>query len=410
MFRIRTFLGCVAILFLGTFFVAGRLRHVSAGDEAHFQTSAEAFQGRFELEALRSYPEVVTPLALLIWGELEHFTGDGLFYGRLLNLALTFAMVCLVALCAPREWPRPALAAVGLLLFPYTLPLGVHLYTDTLGAFLVVGGTLALARGHPAIAWWAFACAISTRQYLVQIPAALAAVEGVHWLRGEPVRWKDLLVCLASGVTLLAWIAFFGGLAPEPGIEFWTPLYPAPMLRATDFILHQGLYALTGVGAYFVLVEALLFRRRPVAREMQDWRGLLLALGLAGLFWLDPPLPTANLPGGPIGRVSLALWPAPDLDWVRVGIYSVLALLCLLRFAGRLDIGFWLVAAACVLAMKQQLAWEKYLFPTLAVLWTMVALGRLSGYGTAAVPSEAGENALTKQALPRSGFHRFVRT
>jgi hypothetical protein len=28
--------------------------------------------------------------------------------------------------------------------------------------------------------------------------------------------------------------------------------------------------------------------------------------------------------------------------------------------------------------MKQQLPWEKYLFPTLAVLWTLVSSGRVS--------------------------------
>ncbi len=405
MIRIRTFLGCLAILFLATFFVAEGLHFEPAGDEAHFQQSTEGFQGRFELEALRSYPEVVTPLALVIWGELEHLTGDGLFYGRLLNFALTFAMVCLVALCAPRDWPRAGLAAMGLLLFPYTLPLGVHLYTDAMGAFLVVGGTVALSRGRPVIGWFVFVCAIATRQYLVQIPAALVAAEAVRWLRGARVRWKDVAACAASGVTLLAWIVFFGGLATEAGIENWTGHYPAPMLSATEFILHYGLYALTGVGAYFVVVEALLFGRSPVPREMQDWRGLLLALGLAALFWLDPPLLTNNHPGGPIGRVARVLWPAPDLDWVRVAIHYVLALLCVLRFAGRLDVGFWLVAAASVLAMKQQIAWEKYLFPTIAVLWTMVGLGQLSGYRARATPSEVSENSFTKQALPSSGFH-----
>ena len=73
----------------------------------------------------------MTPLALVIWGELDYVTGDGLFYGRLLNFALTLAMTLLVAFCAPRDWPRPALAAIGLLLFPYTLPLGRRTSTPT---------------------------------------------------------------------------------------------------------------------------------------------------------------------------------------------------------------------------------------------------------------------------------------
>jgi hypothetical protein len=309
-----------------------------------------------------------------------------------------------VAFAAPWTWPRAGLAAVGLLLFPYTLPLAVHLYTDTLGVFFVVGGTLALARGHPVLGWLAFVCAIATRQYLVQIPAALAAVEGIRALRGESVRWNVIIACAASSLTVFGWVTFFGGLAPAAGIEFWTPRYPTPMFRPTEFLLFQGVYALATLGAYFVVVEALLFRRRLIPRELPGSHVLLLALGLAALCWIDPPVLSFDHPGGPMGRAARMVFPAPDYDWARVAVWYALALLCVLRFAGRLDIGFWLVAAAFVLAMKQQIPWEKYLFPTIAVLWTMVSLGELSGYRDE-TPSESSENSFTKQALPRSGFH-----
>jgi hypothetical protein len=404
MIRPRIFLGLLVAVFVATFALAGGLRTEPAGDEDHFLESAAGFQGRFGLEALRTYPEVVTPLALVIWGELDYLTGDGLFYGRLLNLALTFATICMVAFGVSGTWPRAGLAAVGLLLFPYTLPLAAHLYTDTIGVFFVVGGTLALVRGHPVLGWLAFACAISTRQYLVQIPAALAAVEVVRFLRGEPVRWKDYIACVASGLTVIGWVNFFGGLAPAAGIEEWTGHYPAPMFSPTEFLLFQGVYALATLGAYFVVVEALLFRRWPFPVRIPAWQVLLLALGLAVLCWIDPPLLSDDHPGGPLGRVARMLFPAPEYDWVRVTLWYALALLCVLRFAGRIDIGFWLVAASFVLAMKQQIGWEKYLFPTIAVLWTMAALGELSGY-RAGTPSEESENSFTKQALPRSGFH-----
>jgi hypothetical protein len=403
--RTRLFLGGLVLVFLATFWLGDSLRFEPAGDEKHFLSSAELFQGRFELEALRSYPEVVTPLALVIWGELHYLTGDGLYYGRLLNFVLTVVMVGLVAFCAPGNPTRAALAAVGLLLFPYTLALATHLYTDTIGVFLGVCGALALSRGRAVLGWFAFVCAIATRQYLVQIPAAIAAVEGMRWLRGERVRWPVVIACAASSVTVLGWLTFFRGLATQAGIDFWTPHYPAPMLHATEFILFHGLYALTGIGAYFVLVEALLFRRAPVPPEMRSWRGLGLALALAGLFWLDPPLLSNTHTGGPIGRAAIELWPAPQFDWARLSIYYVLALLCVLRFAGRLDIGFWLVAAAFVLATKQQLPWEKYLFPTIGALWTMVALGELSGHRGRDAATRDGENSFTKQPLPSPGFN-----
>jgi hypothetical protein len=383
----RTFLAGVVLACAAAFAFSDGLHQEPEKDETHFLHSSYGFRGAFGLEALRDYPELVTPLALVIWGELDHLTGDGLYYGRLLNLALTFAMVCLVAFCAPKDWPRGALAALGLLLFPYTLPLGVHLYTDTLAVFAVVAGTVALARSRPVLAWVAFSCAIATRQYTVQIPAALAAAEALGWLRGERERWKAVAACGAACATLLDWIAFYGGLANEAGIEDWVGFYPAPMMHATEFLLDQGLYALAGLGVFFVAVEAVLFRCNPVSPELRSPRGALLALALAGLFWLDPPVLTANHPGGPIGRAALLLLPAPDFDWARVAIYYALALLAVGRFAARIDAGFWLVSAVFLLAMKQQLPWEKYLFPTLAVLWTLVSLGRFAITGRPATPA-----------------------
>jgi hypothetical protein len=295
--------------------------------------------------------------------------------------------VCLVALCAPGEWPRGALAGFGLLVFPYTLPLGVHLYTDTLAVSGCVAGTVALTKRRWGLAWLALALAIATRQYAVQVPAALAAAEAIGWLRGERGRWKAIATCAAAGATLLGWIAFFGGLANEVGMEEWIGYYPAPMLRATDFLLHHGLYALAGIGLFYVVVEAVLFRRNEVLYDLWSARGALLAFALAALFWIDPPVLGVNHPGGPIGRTAIRFLPAPDFDLVRVAIYYGLALLAVVRFSGRLDAQFWLVAAAFVLSMKQQIPWEKYLFPTVAVLWTLASLGRGPTSGSA--PSAA---------------------
>jgi len=399
----RFFAGAVALLLLATFLAAEGLNSEPGKDELHFQDSARVFAGGFGLEALHSYPELVTPLSLVIWGELDHLTGDGLYAGRALNLVLIGVVICLVAFSSAQLWPHGARAALGLVLFPYVLPLSVRLYSDTFGAFFVVAGAIALARRRNALAFIAFALAISTRQYLIQIPAALAAAELVAIHRGEGGSWKAIVASAASGLVLLGWVAFFGGLAPPQGIETWVEFYPAPMMNAGDFILHHGLYFLTGIGAYFVVVEALVFRRNPVS-ALLDRRGLFCALALGALFWLDPPVLSLRHPGGPIGRVARTVLPPPDFDWARVAIYYALALLAVRRFAERIDVGFWLVASGFVLAMKQQLPWEKYLFPTLAVLWTHVSLGSIAAYGAGDARTSAAENGLVKQSLPSPGF------
>jgi hypothetical protein len=399
MVRAPTFLLALGVVYLATFALADGLRFGPVKDEIHFLDSARIFASPFGAEELRGYPEVVTPLALVLWGQLERLTGAGLWAGRFLNLALSFGLVCLVAFARPPLWPRGALAAVGLLLFPYTLPLSVHLYTDLMAAAFAGLGTLAVVRRKPLLAFAALSAAIATRQYLVQIASALAAASAIEWIRGDRGRWKLVLAAGAATASLGGWIWFFGGLAPRAGLDAWIPRYPAPMLDTSTFILHYGLYALTGVGAYFVVLEALLFRELPARSALLRPRHLAIAVALAALFFVDPPILTSGHPGGPLGRVALILLPAPGFDPVRAAVYYVLALLAVVRFSARLDASFWIVAAGTVLSMKQQIPWEKYLLPTLSSLWLLRAAGDLRPYGEGD-RIEATSKSFTKQSSP----------
>ena len=403
MVRAPIFLLALGVVYAMTFVLADGLRFDPVKDEIHFQQSARAFAAPFGVEELRSYPEVVTPLALVLWGRLERLTGEGLWAGRFLNLVLSFGLVCGVAFARLDAWPRGALAATGLLVFPYTLPLSVHLYTDVMAVALAGLGTLAVLRRRPALAFLAFSASIATRQYLVQVPAALAAAEALACLRGARERWKTAFASAAAAATLGGWIIFFGGLAPRVGLDAWIPRYPAPMLETSAFILHYGLYSLTGIGAYFVLVEAVLFRELPARELVLDRRSLIVAVALALLFALAPPILTASHPGGPIGRVFRVLLPAPGFDLARVAVYYVLALFAALRFSRRLDAAFWIVLAGVVLATKQQIPWEKYLLPTLSTLWILRAWGDLGPYGVGE-RTEPTSNGFTKQSSPNPRF------
>ena len=84
-------LALLALVYVVTFFVGEQLAFEPLKDEKHFWASAQQFSGPFppSREALLEVEEVVTPLSIVLWGQLERFTGAGIFLPRLLNLLLS---------------------------------------------------------------------------------------------------------------------------------------------------------------------------------------------------------------------------------------------------------------------------------------------------------------------------------
>lgn len=371
-------LGLAAIL-LGAFLVADGLRFEPVKDEVHFLETSRALTESFPptLEALRSYEEVITPLAFVWWGLLGRMTDDAAFAGRLVNLLLLGAIVCGVALRRGRASPPRVLAAVGLLIFPYFLPLGVHLYTDIPALFLAFLGLRAHLRGHPVAGAVLCCLAIATRQYLVAVPVALAAWEWSRGLRGETERWLPGSMAALAAASLLGWFAFFGGLAPPAGIERWLTKYPAPMQDAGYFIVQYGLYFLASLACYFVIPELVMFRRRIAWQSVVTPQTAVIALVLALLFFAFPPV-FDDWNGGAVDRLWQILLPPGPATAVRMVVYYALALLTCIRLGQRFDLAFWVVLVQFVLVMKTQLPWDKYYLPAILALWFLRAEGMLN--------------------------------
>jgi hypothetical protein len=352
---------------------ADGLRFAPVKDEVFFVEAARHFSEQFPptVEQLRSYSVMQTPLAFVVWGQLGRLTGDVLFSGRLLNVVLVVAMLSLIALRRGDRGNERMLAAIGFLAYPYLLGIGVHLYTDIPAAFLALAGSCAHLRGRRVLGFVLFALAIATRQYMVAVPAAVAAWEWTESLRGRRHSWASGAVAALAAATLLGWFAFFGGLAPQPGEDRWIPGYPAPMMNAGFFVLDYGLYFLAGLGAYIVVPEFVLFRSFPRWRFLATPTNVALAVSLLLLFMISPPRD-----GGVLYRAVRFVF-ATDVAGPRVAIIYGLALLAVIRFTQQLDLAFWIVAINFILMTKTQLPWDKYYLPVIAVLWFLKAEGML---------------------------------
>ncbi|MGH0036424.1 MAG: hypothetical protein ACQGVK_15460 [Myxococcota bacterium] len=388
-------LAAIAVIYAAALLFADGLGFEPVKDERHFWTSSQLFTGPFPpgLETLRSYPEVVTPLALVLWGQLEHWTGGGIFAGRLLNWFLSLGVVALLVFGAGGRTRRAVLATAGLALFPYFMSLSVHLYTDIPALFFGLLGLHFHTRRRGPWALLFFALAIATRQYMVLLPAAAGADDLLGALLGDRARWRPGLYAAAAAATLLAWFAFFGGLAPAPGIDYWVPRFPAPMLDPLQFMVDYGLYALTGLAVYFVIPEAVLFPGALRRRDLLSARAALCAVAVGIVVLVLGHVLVAHEGGGAFGRTLRFLLPGESLAPVRTTLFAALAVVTIVRFGRRLDLGAWIVLGCFGLSMKSQIPWEKYLLPALGALWYLQSRGLLGVGGETPEPDQRPERS-----------------
>ncbi len=335
-------------------------------DEQHYWRTTDLFAHGLaaSLENLDRYGELTTPLCFLVWGAIEQATGAGIFAGRLSVLLAGLGLALAVAFAPGRRaTPESAWALAGLVSFPYFVPLSVHLYTDVPAALFGVLGVALHLRGRRF--WGAAACvaAIATRQYMLVVPAALAAAELFRgWREGRLVPRAAIAPALAC-TSLLGWIALFGGLVPEASIERW----PTPQTDSSYLRPRFALYALATVGAYFVAVELVLFQRLDVLRRAFTPAGGLVFVALATLYALFPPMMTDHA-GGPVGRV-LRLALAPEL---RPVVLLGLGWLVVVRFRGT-GLAAWVVGLHVAMMAKAWAPWDKYALPVVGILWLLKA-------------------------------------
>ena len=360
-------LGAVVLLYVGLFFYFDGLQFAAKWDEIRFWATSQTFSETLlpSLDLLRNYSELNTPLPFVLYGALEHLFGGGLFAGRLLNLTLCFVMTCLVCLPARQRGLAPVLATCGLLLFPYYLYYSALLYTDHIAAFFVLLGFWWYLRDRHVLSALSFVLAISSRQYMLAFPLAVAAYEAAAHLRDPArphLRWMAPLLAAAS---ILGWMALFEGATTDEAIVSRDSV-PEFQRNQWTFVFTTPLYMLSCVGLYFVLPEWLLFSRRVRLKKFLTFKHLTIALGLLLLFALFL---------GPIGHglLATALGGRSALLW-HGGLF-VLALLACFRFA-RLDLAFWLLLMNSLIMLKA-FPWDKYALPLLVVLWYLKSTGRL---------------------------------
>lgn len=355
-------------------------------DEVNFWKSSLIFSDSLlpSLSDLREYHSLNTPLPFMIFGFLEYLFNQGMVAGRWLNLILSLGIVAIIGWPSRQKGGRAIVCLIGLFLCPYFLFLSGRLYTEMITCTWVLLGFMAYVRNRHWASCLAFVLAISSRQYMLAFPMAIATYEILRlanqYRQGQPVsplqhqRW--LAPALAS-LSFLGWVALFDGLAPASAIVSHAP----PVQKSTlDLTPGVAINFLSFVGAYIVIPEWLLFRPAAPLQALRNNRvkWLLIATGLLVVCLIFPPLDT---PYGNMDKIAERL----PFYGLELAMYYGLALITCLRFA-KLDLLFWLVVFNALIMMKA-IPWDRYTLPLVVAFWYLKSI-HYSESVDAAVPSD----------------------
>lgn len=318
-------------------------------------------------DVLRGSPELSTPVPFLAFGVLHLLTGLGIVGGRLLNLLIAVALLAWIMVPRNRELTVRMRAAMGLLLFPYFAFCAVHLYTDMVAALFAVVGVMLHVRGRYVWAAAALILAVASRQTMVAFPAALCLWELLPERRASGPAVARLAGPALALLSLGAWYWVYGGPVPPASL----PVHVESAAHAGRVFPRNGLYFLACLGAYHVVLEAILFsgRRRRLA-----WVALgCSALVLLAVFAVFPPIGNVHasiVSMGALDRVLRGLFP----DIVRLGLLWLLASAAVTRLVLRgVPLMRTVVLANATALMLIPFAWDKYALPMIVLAWMRTA-------------------------------------
>ena len=117
------------------------------GDEAHFLDAIHLFGKGLTLHTLKHYPEMITPLSVILyslWGRLFGFELVILRSLSVLIAVATYLMMHRLLFVVFRDSKIAVLTTLFIMLNPYMIGLNCFVYTDMIGILCIVAACLAI--------------------------------------------------------------------------------------------------------------------------------------------------------------------------------------------------------------------------------------------------------------------------
>ena len=375
----------LVLYYSALYFCAKNLAFPICRDELHFWPTSVKFSHTYlpSLDLLKNYGELNTPIPFMIFGLIEKIWAAGIVYGRLFNFLTSIAIAFIIGFPGFSKNPKKSMTALIIILVsPYFIGLSTHLYTDLIAVFFALCGCLLHEKNFFKSSILCFILAVSSRQYMVAFPCALALFEFWH-NSTHKIRWIAPVIACFS---LICWIIFWGGPGPQAEI-----LRQAIVTsRIFCLIPENCIYFLACLGVYYCIPEIILRRlfnlfifsagvRTEIhlqksgivstthnLRTVIVHKEILAGLMLAVLFYIYPPLQNHNFPIPTMGFMDKTLH-LLNCSSIRMILLYLFALTATIRFL-KVDRNFFLVWVNVLMMLKAHVAWDKYVIPLVIIL------------------------------------------
>jgi len=367
------------ILYFIIFNLLGKLSFPIRKDETRYWPTSLKFSKDWvpSVDLLKNYDELNTPLSFIIFGTVEHIFQGGIFAGRLLNLIVSLAILCIIVFMGvfigEGRNRKYLFSVIGVLVYPYFIGCSTHLYTDIIAAFFVLIGLVSYLNHLNWMSCLFFVLAISSRQYMLAFPLGIFIFETLNLIRAKstnlikPIIIRSLYQLIAC-LSIVAWVLFWGNFGPVLEVARQN-ISTLPLFKLFP---EHSLYFLSCLGFYFVIPEFILLRRHTTIMILFNKKTILVSISLFILFLLFPPYQNVNYNIPTMGYMD-KLFRMFGGDFFRMTLFYILALIACLRFFA-INLESLLVLSNALMMLKSHVAWDKYLLPLIVILWFLNAI------------------------------------
>jgi hypothetical protein len=255
------------------------------GDEAHFVPTIHQFVTGINLNTLKHYDEMSTPLPFVLYALWGRVFGLDLPNLRLFSMVIAFATYLLfywLLLLVFNDTRYAFWGSVFLAANPYMIGLSFFVYTDMLPIFFILLGCVAMLRRQPLVLALASCGALLCRQYFIFFPGTVLLGYSLEYLltRERSAR----LMVLAAVASFLPWAALallWGGIAPDNAMR---ASYLGKGLR-----FHPSYLVLYILQCFVYLFPVVFWRWRFFYSDFRVLGGCFL---LSWVYWLFPVAPS----------------------------------------------------------------------------------------------------------------------